>query len=451
MRLFQVIKVLYKFSLLNLVKFFCFINKKFEKYLSLITILALLFGFLLGKLNPSISAKVGTLIDLFINSYNYIAPIVILLILAPVVARMMRSNRIRKFGKYILFWITLRRFFACLWAVIFTMLVFDLPLLPNNSTNFSEALVSTFSSFIKMMISNPYFYAIVLSIILGLISKKNQWLYNLLNNYIRAIEYIGQHSILLVPLFMITIGVYIYELPNVLEKQIELNGRDMFYVLIRILGTNVDVSGPWGILLVYILGTLLVGVSCFIWHFVLILWTKRLVKSFSIKEYFSRYWIRVYPLLWATSSESLATPLNLSLVKKYYPDINRDIRRFVIGTGSYLNINGTLICVYILTGLVGTILGCKPSLLSLILSIPMVFLIAYGVPGLPGELILFAGPMAVLINIPETVLPMFLVLYSGLQLGLPDSFRTGNNSTDDCVFSILLDDIYKKKFTMGER
>ena len=174
-------------------------------------------------------------------------------------------------------------------------------------------------------------------------------------------------------------------------------------------------------------------------------------KSFSIKEYFSRFWIRVYPLLWATSSESLATPLNLSLVKKYYPDINRDLRRIVIGTGSYLNINGTLICVYILTGLVGTILGCKPSLLSLILSIPMVFLIAYGVPGLPGELILFAGPIAVLINIPETVLPMFLVLYSGLQLGLPDSFRTGNNSTDDCVFSILLDDIYKKKFTMDEK
>jgi len=175
MRLFLVIKVMYKFFLLNLVRYFRFIIRKFEKYLPLITILALLFGFLLGKLSPSISAKVVTLIDLFINSYNYIAPIVILLILSPVVARMMQSNRIRKFGKYILFWTTLRRFFACLWAVIFTMLVFDLPLLPNNTTNFSEALVSTFSSFIKMMISNPYFYAIVLSIILGLISKKNQW------------------------------------------------------------------------------------------------------------------------------------------------------------------------------------------------------------------------------------------------------------------------------------
>jgi len=71
---------------------------------------------------------------------------------------------------------------------------------------------------------------------------------------------------LLIPLFMITIGVYIHEIPNVLEKQIELNGRDMFYVPIRILGTNIDVSSPWGILLVYILGTLLVGVSCFIWQ-----------------------------------------------------------------------------------------------------------------------------------------------------------------------------------------
>ena len=57
--------------------------------------------------------------------------------------------------------------------------------------------------------------------------------------------------------------------------------------------------------------------------------------------------------------------------------------------------------------------------------IPVAFLISFGIPGIPGELILFAGPLAATLDIPPEVMPMFLALYLGLQLGLPDSFRTG--------------------------
>ena len=76
----------------------------------------------------------------------------------------------------------------------------------------------------------------------------------------------------------------------------------------------------------------------------------------------------------------------------------------------------------------------------------MVVLISYGVPGIPGELVLFAGPIATMLNLPEAIAPTFLAVYIGLQIGLPDSFRTGNNSTDNFVFAILLNDIYEKKF-----
>ena len=51
-----------------------------------------------------------------------------------------------------------------------------------------------------------------------------------------------------------------------------------------------------------------------------------------------------------------------------------------------------------------------------------------------------------MLNLPEAVTPVFLAVYIGLQIGLPDSFRTGNNSTDNFVFAILLNDIYEKKF-----
>ena len=92
------------------------------------------------------------------------------------------------------------------------------------------------------------------------------------------------------------------------------------------------------------------------------------------------------------------------------------------------------------------ILGLDVSVIELLLLIPVVFLISYGVPGIPGELVLFAGPMATMLNIPEPMLPIFLAVYLGIQLGLPDSFRTGNNSTDDYVQAILVNAVYEKRY-----
>jgi len=174
------------------------------------------------------------------------------------------------------------------------------------------------------------------------------------------------------------------------------------------------------------------------------------VKEFSIKKYFKKYWIRVYPLLWATSSEAIATPLNLYLVKKYFPHIKDEVRRFVIGIGSYVSINGTMICVLVLAGAVASLLGVQLSLLQLLLCVPIVFLIGFGVPGIPGELLLFAGPVVMMLEVPEAILPAFMALYLGLQLGLPDSFRTGSNSSDDSVNANFLNEIYIKKYT-GEK
>ena len=160
--------------------------------------------------------------------------------------------------------------------------------------------------------------------------------------------------------------------------------------------------------------------------------------------------MKVYPLLWATSSEALTTPLNLYLTKKHAPWIRNDIRRFIIGVGSYMNINGTIINVFILGAIVLLILGLNISVVELLLIIPVVFLISYGVPGIPGELVLFAGPIATLLNIPEAMLPVFLAVYLGIQLGLPDPFRTGNNSTDDYIGAILMNAVYEKRYAHEE-
>ena len=70
------------------------------------------------------------------------------------------------------------------------------------------------------------------------------------------------------------------------------------------------------------------------------------------------------------------------------------MRCFVIGAPSVLCTNGTLICVAFLVGLVAAILG-----IELLLIVPVAFLMSFGIPGIPGELLLFAGPIALVLGI----------------------------------------------------
>ena len=43
------------------------------------------------------------------------------------------------------------------------------------------------------------------------------------------------------------------------------------------------------------------------------------------------------------------------------------------------------------------------------------------------------------------MLAVFLAVYLGIQFGLPDSFRTGNNSTDDYIGAVLINAICEKQ------
>ena len=91
---------------------------------------------------------------------------------------------------------------------------------------------------------------------------------------------------------------------------------------------------------IYVIGALLTAIACMIWQSVFLLGARALEPRFTITGYFKNYWIKVYALLWATSSEALATPLQLYLTKKHAPWISNSLRRFAIGVGSYMDING---------------------------------------------------------------------------------------------------------------
>jgi Na+/H+-dicarboxylate symporter len=298
-----------------------------------------------------------------------------------------------------------------------------------------------------MVTHSTFFFALYASIITVLLASRLRRLRTILEKCSDGIESLGEYFVPVVPFFMLAVGAYLFDLPSIIATH-EISGTiSTGLKQVTIFGYAISTGNAVGIVTVYVAGALLTGIACTVWHCVLMAIVKiRMRGNFSISGYLKNFWAKVYPLLWATSSESLAVPLMLHLMKVHYPKVREHIRRFVIGGGSFLNINGTLICVFVMAGVCTAILGYKLSFIQLMCALPIVFLIGYGVPGIPGELILFAGPMLTLLNMPDGLREMFLVLYLGLQIGLPDSFRTGSNSTDNCLMAVYIDRIYEDKF-----
>ena len=419
----------------------------FEKWLLVLVLGGFIAGILVASISQPVINQVDATINMFMSLYDYVAPVAIFLILSPSLARMFETSKTGKFGLLVINWFAIRKILASLWAIIFVLVVFRIPFLPQGTVSLGDGLGQALSSVGDMMVTSTYFWAMYAAITVSLISIKVERLTRLLESIMDRVETAGSYLLPLMPVFMFGIGAYIYGLPDNVQEQVGLDAQGKSVLLdLDIWGWAISPRTPGGMITIYVLGALLTALACMIWHSVFLVVARAYEPRFSIIGYFKNYWVKVYPLLWATSSEALATPLQLYLTKKHAPWISDSIRRFAIGVGSYMDINGTIINVYILGAIVLLMLGLNVSVVELLMIVPIVFLISYGVPGIPGELVLFAGPMATMLNVPEPMMPIFLAVYLGIQLGLPDSFRTGNNSTDDYVQAILINAVYERRY-----
>ena len=419
----------------------------FEKYLLLLVIGGFFAGIGVASVSQGVVDRVDSTINGFMGWYDFAAPVAIFLILTPSLTRLFGTSKFGRFGLLVIAGFALRKILAGVWAIAFILLVFRIPIVPQGSVSVAAGIMQTLGSLAEMGTTSPYFWAMYLAIGVSLISTRLVILTVILEKVMNVVEQMGSWFMPLMPVFMFAIGAYVFGLPDNVNEQVGLDaGGASILKDLNIWGWVISPQTSTGMITIYVLGALLTAIACFMWQSVFLFITRAVEPRFSIVGYFKKYWIKVYPLLWATSSEALATPLNLFLTKKHAPWIRSEIRRFTIGVGSYMDINGTIINVFVLAAIVLMMIGLDVSVVELVFIIPVVFLISYGVPGIPGELVLFAGPMATLLNIPEATLPVFLAVYLGLQLGLPDSFRTGSNSTDDYVMAILVNSIYEKHY-----
>lgn len=419
------------------------IKNFYSTYTTWFIIPALLAGILGAKYSSFVSkisdAVMGNVIDVIIM----LAPVAIFLVLAPAVAKMLKTRKESKFAGFVVIWFSITRVLAAIWAAIFVGIALGLPLVGHGSENLTEMFIKNMKLLGTMMYTSVFFQAMWVSIIIGIISYKWNRLYKILEKGSNAVERFGDHLEPWIPIVAFLIGSFIYGLPKALAEQVS---PEVLASIgdVHIFGMGFSLKDEFGLISVYFVEALLIGVGCFIWQLGWIFITKKFVPDFSIKYFFKQYWLKVYPLAWSTASEAVSMPLNMSLIRRKYKSVHAMVRKLVVGLGAYLNVNGTTMDIMVLTAVVSTVVGHQASILALMMSVPIIVLVGYGVPGIPGEAVLFAIPMMTIIGLPPELVDTFMAIFVAIQLGLPDSFRTGANVTDNGLFAVLLNKKYEK-------
>lgn len=364
---------------------------------------------------------------------------VIFLILAPSLVKLLRDERSIApvvAMRTVVFFVVLR-VWASLLAIVCVVLAFGLPLVTAGPSLFTASITTSLRDLVRLALHSRWFAALAASIAVALLVHRSR--HAAVRAFVRIPDLIEDAGALITrvtPLFLFLIGVYVASLPEAITGYVAHAAASLAPV--RIAGASIETSTNRGILITYVALAALTGVVCTLWHVLLVAAARARIERLSLRRYLTWYVARVYPLAWATCSESLSTPANLHAMRRTFPWVDPAFRQFAAGLATNVNINGTIICAFIMIAAVAQMTGAPVSAASLLVCAPVIFLIGFGVPGLPGELLLFAGPIAAVLGIPVQQQGAFILLYVTLQFGLPDSFRSGANVIDSAPAILLI-------------
>jgi Na+/H+-dicarboxylate symporter len=420
--------------------------RRAEQHTILYALVGLGLGLAVGWLFP-FSLPLARFLEVTSDVYGTIAPFLIYFILAPSLLKMVRHSKEGGgwFPLQTLGWFARARLAACVLAIVVTSLVYQLPLVESGKAARLSDFLGSLGVLGQTMTQSHYFFAIYASLgTLLLLWKRKGWLIEKFIALPDLVEMLGRLLTRVTPLFTLLMGLYIMNIPTALGETFREHAG-LALRSVSFLGISLDAATPSGIFRTYLALSLLTGVLCLGWHLLLLCYVKLRLRGFSILRYLRDYLSKIYPLLWSTCSEALAMPLNLYLMRRHYPQIQSVVRQFTVGAGSVLSTNGTLMCCFAMIPAVGAMTGVEVSVAKLLVCLPVIYILGFGVPGIPGELILFAGPIMSMLSVPQEQQQPFLLAFIGLQVGLPDSFRTGANATEGCPAALLLSSTLPKE------
>ncbi len=265
-----------------------------EKYLLVLVIGGLFAGIGVASFSQALVDKVDSVINVFMDLYDFVAPIAIFLILTPALARLFATRGMGKFGLFVVSAYAVRKLLACFWAIIFIVLIFRIPIVPQGSVSLADGISQTVNSLAIMATTSTYFWAMYAAIGISLLSTRVPILTRILESIMNVVEAAGSYLMPVMPVFMFAIGAYIYGLPDNVQEQVGL-GEDAKGLLLDldIWGWTISPRTPGGMIGIYVIGALLTALACFAWQFVFLFLARWQESRFSIFGYFKHYWIKV--------------------------------------------------------------------------------------------------------------------------------------------------------------
>lgn len=406
----------------------------------LVSATAFVLGIALALVLP-ISGWLLVALDAIVGSYDVAAPVIIYALLAPsliAIARNWQDGAPQL--RHVMVWFLQARLAACALAAVLSSLAFGLPL-SNAQTAGGTGAGMILGALGSMLLSSPYMWAVYAAVLTALVAARSGYVvFDHLSRVPRLIEAAGRAIAHAYPLFALFLGAYLLSVTDLVQAQLNKDAEALVGS-VHLLGISFDPRAEAGPMVLYIALSVLTGALGLIWQGTLMLYGRRAANgALGIARYFGDYYMRIAPLLWITCSEALCTAPNVYLLGRSLGQISTSLRQMIATFGAFLNINGTLMCAFVMIPATCAMLGIDLSAVQMLACLPLIYVLGFAVPGIPGELVLFAGPISQLLGVPDALLAPFIAIFVTIQLGLPDSFRTATNSTDDYFAAVLIQD-----------
>lgn len=348
----------------------------------------------------------------------FVAPALIVCALSPAIATLIKRGLAGKFVGAVLLWFVFATVLGSLLGLLVAAIVFRLPLTPATGA-FSDA--SSLLTELRGGKTSIAVVAVALSIVIGLLGVKVEWIYRVL----RRIEHaIGRAStsitVALVPL-LLALGIMI---------GVSFGAR---------LG-----MGHYALMIIYAAG---MAVVWWLLYFAILLPIVGGVKDRArlIREYYLPT-----ALFAAGTCSSLATiPVNIANLKKY--GTRQEVADFVVPIGAVVH-KGASAMQYMAYGpfIAGYVFGLEIGWAHLLVVWPFVVLYTMAAPGVPGAmgLALWTGVLfASLLRLEDPLRTTFIGTWVALAGGVPDMFRTSGNATADGFAAIIFSNRFDKYFS----
>jgi|GEM_PF-4707947 Na+/H+-dicarboxylate symporter len=411
---------------------------------SIQAICGIVLGLVVGA-QFEVGTVIGAAAQKLVGYYELAAPVLVFSILGPSILRLLRHERaeLQRFSVFAVAWFSLLRLCVCVVAALVIALIYGLPL----GTGPSPATSTPINrEFLLSLAENRYLATFGLACLCAYLLRNldGPWV----DRFLRlpdAIEAAGNFLTRLTAPFGFLVGVYIISLPDILLTSSRQIGDAALQPLV--FGWfQFETSTASGLMSAYLAVSALTAGLCLALHGTLVAWARLRIPGFTIRGYLQGYLLRVYPLIWSTGAESLAIPTNLATLRRYGRGIPDALRDLTVGLAATLNLNGSLICSLVLVPAVCATIGHPLPLAAFLACLPVVFVLGYAIPGIPGELIVFADPLAQALGISGGERDLFLLLFLGWQIGLTDAFRSAGSATDAVPSTLLLTNAYRRRY-----